>query len=1610
MRKPNRSHWFALLTALGALFFGARAVQAQSNVYVSFGSSWRYQDNGQPCVDNWPRTNFNDSAWPSGPGRLGFGGDGEQTGLQAGHITYYFRRSFNASNVSASSNLLVRFKRDDGVIIYINGSEVFRNNMPKTNVDYLTLASSAVSNAEETNVFLSSFITGSLLVNGTNVVAAEVHQASANDADLGFDLELCDASFPAQGSLTVTCPQGYSFIGNPVVQSNSTLNGLLPNVVDGTEFWKWNFATQNYDVSTFDGLSLEWIPNRTFANGEGAVIHSPASQFLTFNYATPIQEPPVAVSRPLPPGLRLVGCRTPAAAPFEEVMGFPPAPGDQLKFFDVNLGSVPSVPAREFIFSNSVWYPSQPPLIQPGVGVFVNLSLLPPVIITPPTNRNVSAGTTVSFSVTATSGETPTYQWYKDGVPIAGATGATLTLSNVQCAAMGSYTVRVSNSAGSALSAPGALTVNGCCIVVYCPTNVTVNCASPTGAVVHFTVSATNLCYPDPVSISCSPAPDTFFSVGETPVHCVFTSQVAAGVYQTNFCDFTVTVRTNCPLANCLVLNCPTGIVAKCTGPDGAIVNFPKNATNICTGTPATMVCTPDSGTRFRIGTTYVYCRATNLIDGNLVIATCEFPVTVVGNCTPDPLEACFTPSDLGIGTKPNPWDTNGFRFERFLIGGLPTANNEVIDWDETYAGLVFDARLDVELSTTCPWVTLELLGDGSPVEVQAKDEAGTIVATVIWSGGLLGAPPAPVEVHTLGRPIKRLQLTALSGAAALYRICCHPIQFNDVTHDGGCWKFADGPFGPAENPWTTDGLILTARRTDGSLEGAGHIDPGDPATPPVFPNEAYSGYHIQYEAELRFITPCRSVTLEIYDQSGLVNLVAYDDLDNPIAPQTVGSTGTPISLEFASSGNLIRRLVITSPNGRCKLRRVCVVEGQDRDCARFTGLSGLHPNPFTQDGLQFESFDTGGGLPLAFSVVCSLGGEEGLQVGARTEITMPAPCERMELAFRGPPSPLTIEAFNSVGTRVDLQTVTLALDPATVVTLSGGIKRILLPRADTNAILTRICCVGGTASPSLSAGPVTPVANIDLSVSQAGGLIISNVSPEIPGGLALSFGNETGLVARFDGDLPPSLMPAGGTFRVVLRGLNSEPVGGLAGVKRAGAFLAIPSWPMFISSTYGACLYASNQMICAISNQSLPFQLGALPASFSAQSDNFGQIHLTLDFDLATPISLPGEQPMLGTRLDLVTERSVFAPLKLTRMDLLWTGPAPRTLLPTAGNCLAISIRNTNLIVTCAGSDGDQVHYTVTATNTCTHSAAPVSCSPPSGSRFPLGNSTVVCLAGTVSDRIFRSFQVSVTSDGGGSMIVNPDFEMVTPAPPPGGTLFFGGNVPGWSSTTSDAQIFGTVAGGFQACGGTNYAGLRADTVGNKFFGGVIQGTLTHPVAQGGLLKFMACVSLQRGSGAWVEFVLSDGNPAHEQVITREFVTRLGVWQPLTRNVTYGVLPPEVPAVRFRAAYSHDRIFVRTVQTNEFVGSDGYVLVDDLRMGCFQGMLPGSTAPHTMSLHWVGDGVLQRSSDIGPNAKWSNANVPISHDGNVHDATVPTDGNQPKGFFRLEFPPNGQW
>ncbi len=154
------------------------------------GASWRYLDDGSNQGTAWRAPAFADGAWAEGPAKLGFGMGGEATVTRAGGrpVTAYFRHRFTLGDANGFSALTFRLLRDDAAAVYLNGTEVVRDNLPAGTVTATTNAVAFVTGAAQSR-WVEFTVPASALRTGENVLAVEVHQA-LDSQDLGFDLAL----------------------------------------------------------------------------------------------------------------------------------------------------------------------------------------------------------------------------------------------------------------------------------------------------------------------------------------------------------------------------------------------------------------------------------------------------------------------------------------------------------------------------------------------------------------------------------------------------------------------------------------------------------------------------------------------------------------------------------------------------------------------------------------------------------------------------------------------------------------------------------------------------------------------------------------------------------------------------------------------------------------------------------------------------------------------------------------------------------------------------------------------------------------------------------------------------------------------------------------------------------------------------------------------------------------------------------------------------------------------------------------------------------------------------------------------------------------------------
>jgi hypothetical protein len=243
-----------LLFGLALLDLSLQWTAAQTTL-IATGSVWKYLDDGSDQGTNWQGVAFDDSGWTNGVAPLGYGGVGEVTTINGGpetnrFITSYFRQSFKVATPSAYTNLVVRLDRDDGGIVYLNGVEIFRSNMPEGPIDFTTWASSIVSGAQEYE-FYATNLSPALLLAGLNLIAVEIHQVNNTSSDAVFDLMLLANVSPTPPQVTITSPtNGAAFTPPATVYleaSASDFDGTVAKV----QFYQGNKMVGEADAEPF---------------------------------------------------------------------------------------------------------------------------------------------------------------------------------------------------------------------------------------------------------------------------------------------------------------------------------------------------------------------------------------------------------------------------------------------------------------------------------------------------------------------------------------------------------------------------------------------------------------------------------------------------------------------------------------------------------------------------------------------------------------------------------------------------------------------------------------------------------------------------------------------------------------------------------------------------------------------------------------------------------------------------------------------------------------------------------------------------------------------------------------------------------------------------------------------------------------------------------------------------------------------------------------------------------------------------------------------------------------------------------------------------------------
>jgi uncharacterized repeat protein (TIGR01451 family) len=277
----------------GAVNSAAQAYSSSTttDVIVPLNQTWKYLADGSDQGTAWRAAAYDDASWSSGAAELGYGDGDEATtvpfvDVDAGtagdqkNATTYFRTSVNVSNASGITSASINVKYDDALAIYINGVEAVRTSNLAANAAHNQYATSGVP---DENAYSTFSINPALLVDGSNVIAAEVHQADAASSDISFSLSLSTTRNVTPTPLVLTTT------GTQRLKVRSLLNSEWSALVDA-----------EFQVKTAPDLTISCVANGSFTTG------GTASYTITVNNTgTAATSGMVTVNPTLPLGLNL---------------------------------------------------------------------------------------------------------------------------------------------------------------------------------------------------------------------------------------------------------------------------------------------------------------------------------------------------------------------------------------------------------------------------------------------------------------------------------------------------------------------------------------------------------------------------------------------------------------------------------------------------------------------------------------------------------------------------------------------------------------------------------------------------------------------------------------------------------------------------------------------------------------------------------------------------------------------------------------------------------------------------------------------------------------------------------------------------------------------------------------------------------------------------------------------------------------------------------------------------------------------------------------------------------------------------------------------------------
>lgn len=191
-------------TGLGSLVSPPASVQVSTTappapeelpVTVDTASVWSWRYSNDALAADWNAPAFNDDAWATGSGLFGRGVASattniDPTNLASKPLSAQFRHTFTVTEAAGVVDGTVTVIADDAVVVYLNGVELGRTNLPAGPLTQNSYATIAPRHTAAVAVPITYAVPAALLTEGENVISASTHASWRATPDLSFQLSL----------------------------------------------------------------------------------------------------------------------------------------------------------------------------------------------------------------------------------------------------------------------------------------------------------------------------------------------------------------------------------------------------------------------------------------------------------------------------------------------------------------------------------------------------------------------------------------------------------------------------------------------------------------------------------------------------------------------------------------------------------------------------------------------------------------------------------------------------------------------------------------------------------------------------------------------------------------------------------------------------------------------------------------------------------------------------------------------------------------------------------------------------------------------------------------------------------------------------------------------------------------------------------------------------------------------------------------------------------------------------------------------------------------------------------------------------------------------------